>query len=176
MDSPVFKSFLAVEPQPPRELTPIDAWRYFGNVSDLFYRVSKQSSGSTPAGKMTLNQARICGHIFEHHAEKIRLKNLARTLGVTSAAVSQTVESLVRAGLVDRTPDPDDRRAVLIRISAKGRRLLMAWQTAAERLMAELYEGVPPEDADAFFRVLRRLNGELDRRWNALIADGAAGR
>jgi DNA-binding MarR family transcriptional regulator len=43
-----------------------------------------------------------------------RMGELARRLGVTRAAVSQLADHLEGLGLVMRTPDPGDRRAVVV--------------------------------------------------------------
>ena len=39
-------------------------------------------------------------------------------------AVSRSVDSLVRAGLIDRSPDPTNRRRLAMRLSEAGRREL----------------------------------------------------
>ncbi|RKS75634.1 DNA-binding MarR family transcriptional regulator [Motilibacter peucedani] len=46
---------------------------------------------------------------------------LARHLGVTKQAASQLVEELSRKGYVERTPHPDDGRAVLVVLTERGR-------------------------------------------------------
>ncbi len=51
----------------------------------------------------------------------ISLKMLARHLQMTVPAASLLVETLVSRELLERTPNPNDRRAVCIRISEKGR-------------------------------------------------------
>src|SRR5919108_2976877 len=43
-----------------------------------------------------------------------RMGELARRLGVTRAAVSQLADQLQALGLIERTSDPEDRRAVVV--------------------------------------------------------------
>lgn len=52
-----------------------------------------------------------------------RVGSLARHLSVTQATASDALSALVRKRLVERRPDPDDRRATLVGLTPKGRRL-----------------------------------------------------
>ena len=49
-----------------------------------------------------------------------RLTELARRAGVTKQAMMQMVDDLQGMGCVRRTPDPDDARAKVVRLTAKG--------------------------------------------------------
>lgn len=48
-------------------------------------------------------------------AQGRRLSEFAELMQVTKAAVTQLVDHLERHGLVERVPDPSDRRATLVR-------------------------------------------------------------
>jgi DNA-binding MarR family transcriptional regulator len=50
-----------------------------------------------------------------------RLSDLGRRLGVTKQAVMIVVDDLEARGLVRRTPDPEDGRAKMVRLTARGR-------------------------------------------------------
>jgi DNA-binding MarR family transcriptional regulator len=50
-------------------------------------------------------------------------KELARSSLITSGAMTSRLDRLERAGLVTRMPDPDDRRGVLVRLTARGEEL-----------------------------------------------------
>ncbi|MBR1979201.1 MAG: MarR family transcriptional regulator [Akkermansia sp.] len=50
----------------------------------------------------------------------IALKTLAQNLQMTVPATSLLVENMVNKGFLERTPNPEDRRAVCIRLSADG--------------------------------------------------------
>ena len=56
--------------------------------------------------------------------EPATLKQVAAAVRRGEPAVSRSVESLVRAGLVDRSPDPANRRRLAMRLSEAGRREL----------------------------------------------------
>jgi DNA-binding MarR family transcriptional regulator len=82
---------------------------------------------------------------------------LGRRVGVDRSVMTYLVDDLVEAGLVERRPDPDDRRARRIAITAAGRTRLALLEARLgqvdEHLLATLQE---PERA-AFRSSLRRL-------------------
>jgi DNA-binding MarR family transcriptional regulator len=59
-------------------------------------------------------------------------RDLARSSLVTSGAMTSRLDRLERSGLIERRPDPGDRRGVLVRLTELGERL------AAESLHAVL--------------------------------------
>ncbi|HJP69381.1 MAG TPA: MarR family transcriptional regulator [Sphingomicrobium sp.] len=58
--------------------------------------------------------------------EPATLNEVARTIGRGAPAVSRSVDALVRAGLVERTQDPNNRRRLELRLTQKGREQLEA--------------------------------------------------
>ncbi len=72
---------------------------------------------------LTVAQARIAQRIAEDGS---RLTDLAEQAQVTKQTASLLVAALEQEGLVERVPDPADKRARLIRFTPKGR-------TAADR-------------------------------------------
>ena len=58
-----------------------------------------------------------------HMPDGARLTTLARHSRITKQSMSALVDDLEKKGFVERTPDPDDARATLIRLTAKGREL-----------------------------------------------------
>lgn len=57
--------------------------------------------------------------------EGTRLVALAERMGTTRQAASQLVTEIEKKGFLERRPDPDDGRAVLVRHTAAGRKLLI---------------------------------------------------
>ena len=81
--------------------------------------------------------------------------DLARRADLTSGAMTTRLDHLERAGLVRRLPDPDDRRGVLVELTAKGRRLhqeAIGAQAAKEALLAEALNAREKEQLNALLR------------------------
>ena len=58
--------------------------------------------------------------------EPATLNQVATSIGRGAPAVSRSVDALVRAGLVERTQDPDNRRRLALRLTQAGRDQLNA--------------------------------------------------
>ncbi|KAA2262586.1 winged helix DNA-binding protein [Solihabitans fulvus] len=75
------------------------------------------------------------GSVFRFiDAEGSRLTVLAERSGLTKQAIGEVVSDLERHGYVERTADPDDRRAKIIRLTDRG----IKGQAAAARILGEI--------------------------------------
>lgn len=63
-------------------------------------------------------------------ADPLTIADLSRVLGVDLSTVNRRTAGLVRAGVLERFPDPDGGIARRFRLTAAGRRLLVAEQRA----------------------------------------------
>lgn len=87
---------------------------------------------------------------------------LSRTLMLSPAGMTNRIDRLVAAGLVERRPDPDDRRSLLVVLTAKGRRLVddVVGEHVANE--AKLLSGLSAADRRALDRALAKLLASLE--------------
>jgi DNA-binding MarR family transcriptional regulator len=60
-------------------------------------------------------------------------------------------------GLIDRRPDPNDRRATLLRLSAAGRTLTREAIRRAHRVSKAVLEPMTPDERATMTELLRKL-------------------
>src|SRR3954451_5989854 len=82
---------------------------------------------------------------------------LAEHLDVTKQAASQMVEELVTKGYVQRRPHPDDARARLIVLTAKGWACTRAADEAAAEVLRPWADALGPHRLDALRADLSRI-------------------
>ena len=70
--------------------------------------------------------------------EPATLSDVAKALGRGAPAVSRSVDALVRAGLVERTQDPGNRRRLALKLTQSGRERLSARIAGGTALRAKL--------------------------------------
>lgn len=70
--------------------------------------------------------------------EPATLGQVARAVGRGAPAVSRSVDSLVRSGLVERTQDPDNRRRLALRLTQAGRERLASRASGSSNLLLKL--------------------------------------
>src|SRR5690606_3549647 len=81
---------------------------------------------------------------------------------VTSGTMTHRVDRLVAKNLVDRTPDPDDRRGVHVQLTAKGRRAVDGAREALLVSERELLAGRSDRDRTSLATALRTLSLPFD--------------
>jgi DNA-binding MarR family transcriptional regulator len=94
--------------------------------------------------------------------EGTRVSVLAERAALTKQAIAQLVEHLERHGYVERVPDPADRRAKLVRATARGRAVYAIVREFIADVDARLDRELGPEKV----RRLRALLEELGALWD----------
>jgi DNA-binding MarR family transcriptional regulator len=93
-------------------------------------------------------------------ADGMRPTELAARVGMTKQSLGEFVATMQQAGLLHVDPDPDDRRARIVRPTAKGARLqtriLEIFDETEDRWRRE----IGPGDWATFRKVLARLAAE----------------
>ncbi|MEU6424828.1 MarR family transcriptional regulator [Microbispora sp. NPDC046973] len=83
---------------------------------------------------------------------------LAESIGADKTRIIRVLDDLQRRGLIERSPDPADRRVRLLSITPEGRRLRDAAQAGIRRMEERLLSRLSGDDREAFVRVLRVLS------------------
>ena len=82
---------------------------------------------------------------------------LARYTGLTSGATTAMLDRLERAGLIERQPNPDDRRGTLIIPVKSGREKMAAWFESARKAQDELLSSYSEEELEIISDVFERF-------------------
>ncbi|WP_017592990.1 MarR family winged helix-turn-helix transcriptional regulator [Nocardiopsis potens] len=107
----------------------------------------------------TLAQARVLQRVGPHGT---RLTDLAEQAQVTKQTAGYLVDQLEGMGYVERTPDPTDARARLIRVAERGRRAAERAAEAVAEVEAEWRAHLGAEDMDRLRGILTRLRAATD--------------
>ena len=109
----------------------------------------------------TLDRAAYAVLARLHDDGAMRLTALATLLGLDTSTVSRQVQTLTEAGLVERRPDPRDRRAAQVELSAEGRRRLLGAREHRRAFLARLLGAWPEDDRRVLADLLERLNADV---------------
>jgi DNA-binding MarR family transcriptional regulator len=85
-------------------------------------------------------------------ADPIGIGALAAAEGVSAPTMTRLVDGLERDGYVRRFSDPDDARGVLVRPTARGRRLLTEGRARRVRVLAEALRDLSADELSAIGR------------------------
>ena len=93
-----------------------------------------------------------------------RLTTLAATANITKQSAGALVDTLVASGYVERIPDPEDARAIRIRLTARGRRYAGDARRFGRKLEARLAAQLGASRVE-------QLRGTLDLLWEMLRSE-----
>lgn len=119
-------------------------------------RVTVSADGLTPTGMSVLFTVVRTG--------PVRLSDLAADEGLNPTMLSRVIAVLAHRGLVIRSVDPDDRRAVVVEATAAGRRLRAKVRRERSDVLAARMRDFSDEDRQALaaaLPLLERLAAEL---------------
>jgi DNA-binding MarR family transcriptional regulator len=112
-----------------------------------------KSSGLSPAQMHTIE---IVGH-----GASLRMKELAKKMGVTTGTLTVMIDRLEQQGLLQRTPHETDRRSYLIALTAKGQALFAEHHQYHLRLIEEITATLSSEEQTMFGLVLEKIIGQM---------------
>jgi DNA-binding MarR family transcriptional regulator len=84
---------------------------------------------------------------------------LADAIGADKTRIIAFLDELQENGLIERVPDPDDRRARILAITKEGRRFKEAIQAEIQRGEERWLGTLSATDRAAFLRILQELSG-----------------
>ncbi|MCI2416625.1 MarR family transcriptional regulator [Saccharopolyspora sp. K220] len=96
-------------------------------------------------------------------------------LRLAANSVSTLVNQLVRIGMLHRETDPDDRRAVRLRLTNAAAHRLVTWRHARTDLVREAFANLSTVDQEAVAGALRGLNALVDGLEGSSADDRADG-
>lgn len=108
---------------------------------------------------LNLTQASLLAYVAEFGATS--QTQLADQMGIGRAAIGNVIDRLEARSLVERQPDPDDRRVWRVDLTDDGRVLAKQVVEIDEVLRAELRHGIGREERQALSWVLSRLQQNL---------------
>lgn len=96
--------------------------------------------------------------------EGTRITELAARMGVTKQAASQIVQDMVRLGLLELRPDPDDGRAKRVYFSQAGTEAMGIGLQTLQEMQAEMSQAFGAQRMDQLLSLLQDLVPLLEAR------------
>lgn len=126
-------------------------------LADLFVRAAKrirrnQIEHLAPLG-LTPAQARAL-RVIVGGGSPLRMVDLANRLDIVPRSVTTLVDALEAAGLVTRTPDPANRRSLLVLPTEQGRATRARMAAARREAVEEVLAPLSPEQREALSDLL----------------------
>ena len=116
--------------------------------------IERAEIGVTASEARVLAYMSVCGGLRQHH--------LADRLGVAPMSVTAFLDKLEATGLIQRSPDPCDRRAKIVTLTDAAAPILEQIHHAGDRAKQAAFDGVAPEEFKVFKAVCLKLRENLE--------------
>jgi DNA-binding MarR family transcriptional regulator len=136
-------------------------------LSEAFWAVSRRmreaSVAAWAAYDVTPGQVRAL-RVVERHghggdaADGVRASELAQHLRIAPRSATEVVDGLEAKGLVERRPDPADRRALRVVLTERGRALSRQLRAAKGAESERVFGRLSAPDRTELARILRALS------------------
>ena len=127
-------------------------------VTELVSRVFAENIGA--AFKLTRPEWRVLAAIVE--LGKASPSHVGHRASMAKVKVSRAVQGLIAKGLVRRTPDPDDGRSFLLRLTRKGADTHARLVPLGQKTEAKVFENLSGADKAALERILAKITAGLE--------------
>lgn len=131
------------------------------SLSEIFRGVARQlrqlSRETLAPWDLSPSQSRPLGILSRHGV--MRLSELSEHLHIAPRSATEVVDDLEQRGLVERQPDPNDRRATLVALTEHGNKVSAAIQSARNAEAEHFFGGLSAADRAHLARILRELRG-----------------
>ncbi|MFG1656036.1 MarR family winged helix-turn-helix transcriptional regulator [Micromonospora chersina] len=132
------------------------------SLAETFWAVARrlrhQSRRTLEPWEINPGHARALAVLMRHGA--VRLSTLAEHLRIAPRSATEVVDGLAERGLVERRPDPVDRRATLVALTGEGERVGEAIRVARAAEAERFFGALEPADRAELTRILRRLRDD----------------
>ncbi|MFF2093295.1 MarR family winged helix-turn-helix transcriptional regulator [Paenibacillus sp. NPDC058174] len=102
--------------------------------------------------------------MFRLHLEgKLKVSELAESMGLTSGAITGVADKLVAEDYVMRERATDDRRVVYIEITPKGKLMIEELLDSQRETILSLFTRLPDEDIQHLKRIFAQLIANIEK-------------
>ncbi|HTK72687.1 MAG TPA: MarR family transcriptional regulator [Croceibacterium sp.] len=117
-----------------------------------------------PQARLLLTLHRVPGENQGYYAERLEVEPIT---------LCRMVDRLEEASMVERRPDPADRRAWQLHLTDKSRKIVEKLQQRVDSLVEDMLDGLTSAERSEFARLLNVVGANLsERRETARISHG----
>ena len=131
---------------------------------DLEYNMMRDIVRISHNGRRKPHNGKACpprgyGHILELLSKNDGLtqQQIAQTIGIRPQSASEAVTTLEEQGLIERTPNPRDKRSLLLSITPEGLKRLAEIQTRLRENANRIFAPLSAEEKNTLQKLLQKV-------------------
>ena len=125
----------------------------------VFRRVSR---GATHPGSKKFDPSRVVLRIAVMHGP-VCMSGVCKHMGISKPYMTALVDKLINEGLVERVPNPDDRRVVEIKITDAGRRVTREFTKDTRETIVKNLSSLDSKDISTLHSSMKNIRKVISR-------------
>lgn len=110
---------------------------------------------------VTITQTQIFTIMTLTEERPVHLSDLSRKMNISAPTVTGIIDRLEKLGYVRRIPDPQDRRAIHVDLTAKGKNIAKKLKSTIKKNWKGLLSKLPKRDQERFAHILNKIQGSI---------------
>jgi MarR family transcriptional regulator for hemolysin len=136
----------------------------FGRLLFLTSKAAKEVLEARLQAKGASHAAWLVLHsLIDHGLEGSQQRALAEHLRIEGPTMTRHLDRLEAEGLIERRPDPEDRRSTLIVSTAAGKRISGGLMAVMREAQADLLAGLSRSEIETLTRLMQRVHDNVER-------------
>jgi DNA-binding MarR family transcriptional regulator len=107
--------------------------------------------------EMNLTQSELLFFSSLNECKGISSNELSRVMGLSPSRVSRVVDKLVLCGYLDRTIDANDRRAITLCLTVKGKEIKHKIDKERQKCEKQVLKVLPNEEIEKFREIIDKI-------------------
>lgn len=128
----------------------------FAALTRAYVTASAECGTLLKSYQLTLPKYQVL-RIVKDHGGKLSAGLISAEMSFPSSDLTRLLDGLERAGLVERIRGKEDRRVVMVHLTASANKTLRSVEGPLERCVAAQFKGLTKTEQDQLYRLLGRL-------------------
>lgn len=129
------------------------------SITEFYDKMSSWEQSVVKETGYSLAQIHTIEVLGAHGA--LRMKQLAKQLGITTGTLTVQVDKLVNLGLIVRCPHPEDRRVIVVKLTGEGDQIHRQHNQLHLELMHDITGDLSSEQVTQLTTCLAKMNQEF---------------
>jgi len=129
-------------------------------ICQLIAEVNKDNSFTRHPSPL---QIRITKYLLENRDNVIYQKDIQESLNISKAAISDTLQSMEKKGVIERIPSQIDGRKIQVQLTKEGKETFKEIDKDMKKINQKIEGTITQEELEEFIRIIHKIKENLKK-------------
>ncbi len=137
----------------------VEMINFFAQTMEIFHHIPIHMESYFQKMGLTKSRFMVLIQLLRVREEGLSMSEICNFHKVRSATMTGIIDTLEKEGQIERVPDPDDRRKVIVRITDAGVKLMKDFLPGHQEKIREMLSGLTLKERQTLLRLMEKLHG-----------------